>query len=121
MSAHTPHELHEEFPKDAHTISWLKRSNGHFCKLADRYHALNRSIHRIEVEVEPTSDAYLTRLRKQRLHLLDEIEMMIEAAEGDVLTAQADQSTGTGLQDLFARVDSAAAIAQDVGKRFVAT
>ena len=48
---------------------------------AARYHALNRSIHRIEIEVEPTSDEYLTRLRKQRLRLLDEIAVIIETAE----------------------------------------
>ncbi|MEM7779473.1 MAG: DUF465 domain-containing protein [Pseudomonadota bacterium] len=83
MSAHTPHELHEEFPHDACTLTRLKLTDAHFCNLAERYHALNRSIHRIEVEVEPTSDAYLTRLRKQRLLLLDEIAAIIEMAESE--------------------------------------
>ena len=81
MSSHTPHELHEEFPHDACTLTRLKLTDAHFSNLAARYHALNRSIHRIEIEVEPTSDEYLTRLRKQRLRLLDEIAVIIETAE----------------------------------------
>ena len=81
MSAHTPHELHDEFPHDASTLHRLKLTDAHFANLAGRYHALNRSIHRIEVEVECASDHYLTRLKKQRLRLLDEIAAMIEVAE----------------------------------------
>ena len=81
MSAHTPHTLQDEFPHDAATLTWLKRNDTHFARLAERYHALNRSIHRIEVEVECASDAYLTQLRKQRLALLDAIAVMIEEAE----------------------------------------
>jgi len=81
MSAHTPHELHDEFPHDARVLHMLKLADAHFCNLAERYHALNRAIHRIECEVESASDMYLTRLRRQRLALLDEIAVMIENAE----------------------------------------
>ena len=100
MSAHTPHELHEffgrlpskhssaptlaeEFPHDAGTLTRLKLTDNHFCSLSERYHALNRSIHRIEAEVENTSDAYLTQLKKQRLLLLDKIALIVEEAERD--------------------------------------
>ncbi len=81
MSAHTPHELHDEFPRDARVLHMLKLADGHFCNLAERYHALNRAIHRIECEVESSSDMYLARLRRQRLALLDEISVIIEVAE----------------------------------------
>lgn len=81
MSAHTPHELHDEFPHDARVLHLLKLADTHFCNLAERYHALNRAIHRIECEVEKASDMYLTRLRRQRLTLLDEIAVIIEQAE----------------------------------------
>ena len=81
MSAHTPHELHDEFPHDARVLHLLKLADTHFCNLAERYHALNRAIHRIEVEVESASDMYLARLKKQRLCLLDEIAAIIEEAE----------------------------------------
>ena len=47
MSAHTPHELHDEFPHDARVLHMLKLVDSHFCNLAERYHALNRAIHRI--------------------------------------------------------------------------
>jgi len=66
MSAHTPHELHDEFPHDAKTLHLLKLADAHFCNLAGRYHALNRAIHRIEIRVESASDMYLARLKKQR-------------------------------------------------------
>lgn len=81
MSTHTPHELHEEFPHDTRILHMLKLADAHFCNLAGRYHALNRAIHRIEVEVESASDMYLAHLKKQRLALLDEIAVMIEEAE----------------------------------------
>lgn len=81
MSANTPHELHDEFPHDAEALHHLKCTNAHFANLAGRYHALNRSIHRIETEIECASDHYLNRLKKQRLALLDEIAVMIEESE----------------------------------------
>ena len=51
MSAHTPHELHDEFPHDARVLHLLKLVDTRFCNLAERYHAFNRAIHRIECEV----------------------------------------------------------------------
>jgi uncharacterized protein len=77
--SHTPHELAEEFPDDHAAIHELKTGNAHFARLADEYHAVNREIHRIEAEVEPTSDEVLTEARRQRLRLKDEIAAMIAA------------------------------------------
>lgn len=73
--------LAEEFPHDANTLTRLKLTDKHFCTLAERYHALNRSVHRIEAEVESASDLYLQRLKKQRLMLLDAIALIVEEAE----------------------------------------
>lgn len=81
MSAHTPHQLSDEFPHDKNALHELKMGSAHFRNLSDRYGMLNRSIHRIEAEVDAASDAYLTRLRKQRLSLLDEIALMLEDME----------------------------------------
>ena len=106
MSAHTPHELHEEFPQDCETLTRLKLTNNHFCNLAGRYHALNRSIHRIEVEIECTSDAYLTRLKKQRLMLLDEIAAMIEEAELHRFAADEVKTPTPAAAGLFGRKDT---------------
>lgn len=87
MSAHTPHELHDEFPHDAKTLHMLKLSDTHFCNLAERYHAVNRAIHRIETEIEPCSDEHSERLKKQRLSLLDEIAAILEKAEAKMVYA----------------------------------
>jgi uncharacterized protein YdcH (DUF465 family) len=74
--SHTPHELREEFPEFADKISAM-RSNAHFAKLADAYHEVNRAIHRAETDVEPTDDAHMEDMRKQRLRLKDDIFAML--------------------------------------------
>jgi uncharacterized protein YdcH (DUF465 family) len=83
MSAHTPHELHDEFPQDAEALHRLKMTNTHFVQLADRHHEVNREIHRITAEIEAASDERLEALKRERLHLLDEIAAMIEAEEAN--------------------------------------
>jgi uncharacterized protein YdcH (DUF465 family) len=71
--SHTPHELHEEFPGHAARMTELKATDPAFAALADRYHDLNRAIHRAETDLEPTSDDHLTDMRRERLHLKDRI------------------------------------------------
>jgi hypothetical protein len=78
--SHVPHELHEEFPDAAEALHVLKTTNAHFTRLAETYHAVNREIHRIETQVTPASDEALENLKKQRLHLKDEIAAMLAAA-----------------------------------------
>jgi uncharacterized protein len=77
--SHTPHELAEEFPNAADRIHALKETDGHFARLADEYHAVNRQIHRIETNVEPASDVFQTQLRKHRMALKDEISAILNA------------------------------------------
>jgi uncharacterized protein YdcH (DUF465 family) len=71
--SHVAHELHEEFPEQAEAIHNLKSGNAHFARLAEEYHTLNRSIHRMETNVEPSDDATIEGLKKKRLSLKDEI------------------------------------------------
>ncbi|WP_086739753.1 YdcH family protein [Erythrobacter colymbi] len=78
MSAHTPHELAAEFPEDAAALYRLRQENAHFARLAERHHQVNRAIHRIACETEAASDERLEALKKERLHLLDEIAEMLE-------------------------------------------
>ena len=80
MSAHTPHELHDEFPDAAEAIHHLKLTDAHFAKLAEQHHTVNREIHRIESEIDAASDDRLEALKKERLHLLDEVAAMLAAA-----------------------------------------
>lgn len=79
--SHTPHQLADEFPHDHAVLHRLKLEDSHYVTLADRYHGVNDEIHRIEAEVEPTSDDYLESLKKRRLALLDEIGAMVAAAK----------------------------------------
>ncbi len=78
--SHTPHELSDEFPDDHVLLHELKVSNSHFVALADRYHAVNREIHRIGAGVENPSDSYSEALKKQRLALVDEIAAILAKA-----------------------------------------
>ena len=78
--SHTPHELHEAFPEHVDALHKLKTENAHFAKLSEKYHTLNREIHRAETNVEPTDDFHLEDMRKRRLALLDEIGAMLRAA-----------------------------------------
>lgn len=78
--SHVPHELHEEFPDAVDALHALKTTNAHFTRLAEAYHSVNREIHRVETQVAPASDEALEELKKQRLHLKDEIAAMLAAA-----------------------------------------
>lgn len=77
--SHTPHELHEEFPEHAERIHTLKVEDGHFAKLFEDYHETNRAIHRAETNIEPTDDANMENMRKQRMVLKDQLYALLKA------------------------------------------
>ncbi len=81
--SNTPHELAAEFPNDHALLHALKVQDPHFVALAERYHAVNGEIHRIEAGIENTSDDYAETLKKQRLALVDEIAALIAKAKAD--------------------------------------
>ena len=78
--SHTPHELTEEFPEKVDLIHKLSQSNGHFLRLSEEYHEVNRTIHRAETNVEPTDQFNEEAMRKTRLRLKDEIAAMLNSA-----------------------------------------
>ena len=80
---HTPHELAADFPEYIDNIHELKLNDTHFQRIAKRYHEINRSVHRAETNVEPTSDEQLINMRKQRMVLKDEIYGILKAAKGN--------------------------------------
>jgi uncharacterized protein YdcH (DUF465 family) len=75
------HDLHTLFPADRTILHTLKIENDHFRKLAHDYHSLTQGISRIETGIEPTTDEHLEKLKKERLHILDEVAAMIAAAK----------------------------------------
>lgn len=79
--SNTPHELHEEFPEFASKIRHLRETDGHFYRISNTYHEINRAIHRAETDVEPTDDFHVADMRKQRMQLKDEIYAMLVGLE----------------------------------------
>ncbi|MEL6617651.1 MAG: YdcH family protein [Pseudomonadota bacterium] len=78
--SHTPHELAADFPEHAEQISALKQSDAHFARLVDKYHTVNRDVHRAETDVSPMDDLAMNELRKQRMALKDEIYGLLTKA-----------------------------------------
>lgn len=71
--SHVPHELAEEFPDHVEAMAALRQSDAHFARMADEYHTVNRTLHRVETNIEPMSDVEALNLRKQRMLLKDQI------------------------------------------------
>ncbi|MCP5158783.1 MAG: DUF465 domain-containing protein [Gammaproteobacteria bacterium] len=67
------HDLFHEFPEYKSRIAELKMADFHFSQLYDEYHSVNDEVERIELQIETPSDFYTETLKKQRLHLKDEI------------------------------------------------
>jgi uncharacterized protein YdcH (DUF465 family) len=78
---HIPHELQEEFSAEARLIERLKNTNHEFGRLVSHYEDINRNIHRIESEEEPTEDSVVEKLKKRRLKLKDEIASFLTRVE----------------------------------------
>jgi len=76
---HTPHELAADFPEYVDQIHALKLSDAHFQKLTERYHDVNRAVHRAETNVEPTTDERLINMRKRRMTLKDQIYSILKS------------------------------------------
>lgn len=74
------HDLIHELPEHRETIHNLKITDNHFAKLFDEYHEVDHEVHRIETNIETTSDDYLEEKKKLRLHLKDELLKMIKNA-----------------------------------------
>jgi uncharacterized protein YdcH (DUF465 family) len=79
--SHTPHELAEEFPNEIEKMHALKGADSHFARIYDEYHAVNKAIHRAETMIEPVAAEHEAALRKQRLHLKDEIAKALRVGD----------------------------------------
>jgi uncharacterized protein YdcH (DUF465 family) len=86
MSQHTPHELTNIFKRDRDLLTRLKQDDAHYARLADKYHEVNREVHRIEAETEAASDERREQLKKERLGLLDEITVIVTRERASTAT-----------------------------------
>lgn len=75
--SNTPHELAGEFPEHVAKIRHLREIDGHFHRITEEYHAVNRAIHRAETNIEPADDVRMADMRKERMRLKDEIYGML--------------------------------------------
>ena len=73
------HDLVHEFPDFQAKITELKTSDNHFSRLFDQYDELTHAIYHAETEVEPTTDEHLEEMKKERLHLKDQLFEMLKA------------------------------------------
>ena len=78
--SNAPNDLADDFPDKRERIHRLKTSDSHFSRLYDEYDELNRTIHRIETRVEPTSEEAEEELKRRRLQIKDEIMAMLDRA-----------------------------------------
>ena len=70
---HEKHDLAHEFPEMKDKIHELKISDKHFARLFEEYHDVNKQVLRFEQEIEHCSDDHLESVKKQRLHLKDQL------------------------------------------------
>ncbi|UNK78676.1 DUF465 domain-containing protein [Sphingopyxis granuli] len=73
------HDLHALFPDEGPILHALKVEDARFRDLADRHHAIEVEIQRLDAGLGAASDERLEELKKQRLRLLDEVMAMIAA------------------------------------------
>lgn len=77
--SHVPHELAEEFPEFKERIHELKISDGHFQRLFEDYHVVNREVHRVEAAGVNVSDEHYEEIKRKRLGLKDRIFAILKA------------------------------------------
>lgn len=76
-----PHALNREFPELADAVAALKETDLHFVHLLKQHDAVDDQIIKDEMGVAPMGDTSLEDLKKQRLHLKDELYQMATAAK----------------------------------------
>ena len=74
------HPLVLEFPGLCDAMHRLKMEDAHFRRQFDEYHEVDRTIVRIEEEIDPASDARTAELKHRRAHLKDELHRQMVAA-----------------------------------------
>lgn len=74
------HDLAHDYPELKDKISAMKATHAHFANLLGRYHDVVKEVHRIESGIETPGDEYTSGLKRQRLHLKDELFAMLQGS-----------------------------------------
>lgn len=68
------------FPEFRDVITSLKASDPHFTRLFHRHNELDQEIRNMETGVAPASDVAIEQLKKEKLHLKDQIYVILRKA-----------------------------------------
>ncbi len=68
------------FPEYRELITQLKHTDLHFTRLFDRHNELDQKIKNIETQIELGTQEETERLKKEKLHLKDEIYKLLQQA-----------------------------------------
>jgi len=68
------------FPEYRDLITALKHKDLHFSKLFDKHNEIDQKIKNIESNIEHASDVELETLKKEKLHIKDEIYLILQKA-----------------------------------------
>lgn len=68
------------FPEYRDLITELKHKDLHFTKLFDQHNEIDQQIKNIEANIEHASDVALETLKKEKLHLKDQIYAILQKA-----------------------------------------
>jgi hypothetical protein len=68
------------FPEYRELITQLKHADLHFTRLFDRHNELDQKIKNIETQIELATQEETERLKKEKLHLKDEIYKLLQQA-----------------------------------------
>lgn len=68
------------FPEYRDLITQLKHNDLHFTKLFERHNEIDQKIQNIETNVEQATDAEIETLKKEKLHLKDQLYSILNKA-----------------------------------------
>lgn len=70
------------FPEFRDLITRLKTTDRHFLHLFDKHNALDQKIKNMEDHVEPGTHEQIETLKKEKLHLKDQLYVILKKANG---------------------------------------
>lgn len=68
------------FPEYRDLITKLKTSDHHFARLFDKHNDLDQKIKNMEAHIEPGSPEEIETLKKEKLHLKDQLYTILKKA-----------------------------------------